>query len=83
MESIISGYAYDKHQGCSGRELGNETSLQSAKAKCDTNVECACIADLFCDGGYWYLYASQSTASDSDCSWSKQGSRIRKFEKRS
>ena len=77
MESFISGYVHAQGQRCSGRELGHETSLQSAQAKCDTNEDCACIDDADCDGGYWKMHAGQSTAKNKkDCSWTKPGSLI-------
>ena len=77
MESFISGYVYGQGRTCSGRELGYETSLKSAQAKCNTNEECTCIRDSGCVGSnYFYLYAGRSTVSSSDCSWTKQGSLI-------
>ena len=76
MESFISGYVYARDQDCSGRKLGYETSLQSAQAKCDKNEDCACIHNADCDGRNWYMHAGQSTAKNSDCSWTKPGSLI-------
>ena len=86
-ESFISGYVYAQDHYCSGRMLGYEPSLQLAQAKCDTNEECSCIYDPYCDGKYWYMRSGQSTASGSgnffnyDCSWTKTGTVIWKFEK--
>ena len=83
MESFISGYDYAHDQTCSGQYLGYTTSLISALAKCDKNKECVCIRDQDCDGKYWYMHpGGQSTASDYDCSWTKQGSLIWSFEQR-
>ena len=76
MESFISEYAYGQGQACSGEEIGYETSLKSAQAKCNTNEECTCIYDIGCDGYYWYMNAGRSTVSSSDCSWTKPGSLI-------
>ena len=74
MESFISGYDYAQDQTCSGAYLGYKTSLISAQARCNTNEECACIHDYACEGEYWRMYAGQSIASKSDCSWTRQGS---------
>ena len=76
MQSLISGYTYAEGQTCSGRWLGSESTLQSAQAACDTNEECACIYDMYCDGSNWYMHAGRSTVSSSDCSWTQPGSLI-------
>ena len=84
IESFISEYIYAEGQQCSGRQLGSEHSLQRAQTECDRDKECVCIDDLHCDGGYWTVFSGQSTASNSYCSWTKQGIiLIQLFEQRS
>ena len=38
---------------CDGGYIKGYTTFQAAKAACSNDVECGCILDLDCDGGYW------------------------------
>lgn len=67
-------YTYGQGQACLGEEIGYETSLKSAQAKCTTNEECTCIDDYGCDGSYWSMYTGRPIVSSAleYCSWNKR-----------
>ena len=71
---VKDGYTHILGLYCKGKSISSYTTLQTAKAACDNNIECDCIYEQGCNGDRWHTIKSNEFiySADGDCTWNRR-----------